>query len=162
MMAKATVATAKAPAASLSPNMVRERIAPKMIADRRSALAIVDRRNVSTIVGPRSVLSSAGRNGDSRVRVRRNATRARGCRTTVTSCPAKRKSPLPITLGGDVPLEPACAQPSPGRQPRQRPHFPSQTKASDPQPRDDPQRSEVELINKEKNWPHRDQLTARR
>jgi hypothetical protein len=44
------------------------------------------------------------------------------------------KAPLPITLGGDVPLEPACAQPSSGRQPRQRPHFPSQTKASDPQP----------------------------
>ena len=92
-MAKATMATAKAPAASLSPNMVRESIAPKTIADRRSTRAIIDRRNLSTIVGRRSVLSSAGRNGDSRMRVRRNATRARGCRTTVTSCPAKRKPP---------------------------------------------------------------------
>src|SRR5262249_23126152 len=162
MMAKATMATAKAPAAILGRTWPGESTAPNTIADRRSTRAITGRRNVSTIVGRRSVLPSAGRHGGSRMGVRRDATTARGCRTTVTSCPAKRKSPLPITLGGDVPLEPACAQPSPGRQPRQRPHFPSQTKASDPQPRDDPQRSEVELINKEKNWPHRDQLTARR
>src|SRR5215471_12385411 len=35
MMAKATMATAKAPAAILSPNMARESIAPNTIAERR-------------------------------------------------------------------------------------------------------------------------------
>ena len=39
--------------------------------------------------------------------------------------PPKRSSPLPITPGGDVLLESARAQPSPGRQRRQRPRFPS-------------------------------------
>src|SRR5262249_43337056 len=101
-----------------------------------NARAIPGARNVSTIVGRRVDGATAGLRGGggSRMGVRRGATTARGCRTTVTNCPAKRNSPLPITLGGDVLLEPARVQPSPGRQRRQRPHFPSQTKASDPQP----------------------------
>jgi hypothetical protein len=37
--------------------------------------------------------------------VRRASETARECRTTATSCPAKVKLPLPITLGEDVPLE---------------------------------------------------------
>src|SRR5215831_18803572 len=48
MMAKATMATAKAPPAILSPNMAWESIAPNTIADRRSTRAITGRRNVST------------------------------------------------------------------------------------------------------------------
>ena len=83
--------------------------------------------------------------------VRRAGTTARECRITATNCPAKAKLPLPITPGGDVLLESAPAQPSPGRQRRQRPHFPSQTKASDPTPGSNPQTPQVELINKEKS-----------
>src|SRR5215813_14494305 len=89
-----------------------------MMAGPRNARAIPGACNVSTIVGRRVDGATAGLRGGggSRMGVRRGATTARGCRTTVTNCPAKRNSPLPITLGGDVLLEPARVQPSPGRQ----------------------------------------------
>src|SRR5262249_43495019 len=105
-----------------------------MIAARRSARAIQGARSVSTIVGRGGGALAARRGGGGGLMgARRGATTARGCRTTVTNCPANRKSPLPITPGGDVPPEPVRVQPSPGRQRGQRPHLPSQTKASDPQ-----------------------------
>src|SRR4029453_331556 len=95
------------------------RTASSTIADRRSTRAIAGRRNLSTIVGRHGgdaiarrrgggggllggrraeATPDGGGGGGSLMGVRR-ATTARGCRTTVTNCPAKGNSPLPITLG---------------------------------------------------------------
>jgi hypothetical protein len=46
--------------------------------------------------------------------VRRANATARECRTTATSCPAKVKPPVPITLGEDVPLDRRAHSPPQG------------------------------------------------
>jgi hypothetical protein len=82
----------------------------------RNASAIAGGRSVSTIAGGRRTGAGAGRRGagagaggrgiwtgaGNLTGTRRGGASARACRITATDCATKGKSPLPITLGGDV------------------------------------------------------------
>jgi hypothetical protein len=83
----------------------------------RSASAIAGGPSVNTIAGGRSIGTGAGQRdpgaggrgictgAGNLTGTRRGGASARACRITATDCETKGKSPLPITLGGDVPPE---------------------------------------------------------
>jgi hypothetical protein len=80
----------------------------------RSASAIAGGRSVNVIAGGRSIGTGAGQRdpgaggrgictgAGNLTGTRRGGASARACRITATDCETKGKSPLPITLEGDV------------------------------------------------------------
>ena len=95
MMANATIAASKAPAAILSANTPRDTITLNAVAGWRNPCPITRRRNVSVIAGRCGGGATAARRGcgGGRMGVRRAGTTARECRITATNCPAKVKLP---------------------------------------------------------------------